>query len=399
MLKKATTESILNATSIFGVTRFNLNRKSLKQILFKLKEERVYETISKNTHLTIPQIAFKTNSSYGFVYRTFRKWAEHPTSSWTDKPDRFPSPEEIKIFIHQLYYEKGSISLDWGLLCCNLKNRFPYLNKYKNKTLSNRFREHCGIKAINNKRKPKTADVGGYNQRQIFIGSLIARGLLEDPKGIVFFDETIYSSGNHKKTSLGTRNLTPIRYNRPVKSIHALVMFRIDNEVAIQFATTPSNTEVVINFFKEAVPYFMERKQTGHRLVVVLDNVRYQKTKAFKKIAKDLGVDLLYTVPTSPFLNLIEDFFLKVKKNMRRSLIPLHLKNPGITFIKGFRTALTIDAGWIVRKFTKELEKRMSVRENYVEKREIGYLKRATGPVGDDSGKLMIPLRRRVKDK
>lgn len=57
----------------------------------------------------------------------------------------------------------------------------------------------------------------------------------------------------------------------------------------------------------------------GKRLIVVLDNARYNRAKAVTATAKRLHIELLYLPTYSPNLNLIERFWKFLKKEVARN--------------------------------------------------------------------------------
>ena len=54
-------------------------------------------------------------------------------------------------------------------------------------------------------------------------------------------------------------------------------------------------------------------------LLLVLDNVRYQRTRRVQALARRLGIRLLYLPPYSPNLNLIERFWKFLRKKIMRN--------------------------------------------------------------------------------
>jgi transposase len=57
----------------------------------------------------------------------------------------------------------------------------------------------------------------------------------------------------------------------------------------------------------------------GLPITLVLDDARYQKCAVVQRLAKDLGIELLYLPGYSPNLNLIERVWKFVKKECLRS--------------------------------------------------------------------------------
>jgi transposase len=63
----------------------------------------------------------------------------------------------------------------------------------------------------------------------------------------------------------------------------------------------------------------------GKRLLVVLDNARYQRARLVQALARRLRIQLLFLPPYSPNLNLIERFwkFLRKKVTCNTNYAPL----------------------------------------------------------------------------
>ena len=57
----------------------------------------------------------------------------------------------------------------------------------------------------------------------------------------------------------------------------------------------------------------------GKRIMVVLDNAKYNHAKAVRKLARQLRIDLFYLPTYSPNLNLIERFWKFLKKKVLRN--------------------------------------------------------------------------------
>jgi len=57
----------------------------------------------------------------------------------------------------------------------------------------------------------------------------------------------------------------------------------------------------------------------GNRLLVVLDNARYQRARSVQALAKRLRIQLLFLPPYAPNLNLIERFWKFLRKKVIRN--------------------------------------------------------------------------------
>lgn len=65
--------------------------------------------------------------------------------------------------------------------------------------------------------------------------------------------------------------------------------------------------------------YKLRAVNTGKRLLLVLDNARYQRAAIVQAVAKRLRIRLLFLPPYSPNLNLIERFWKFLRKKVLRN--------------------------------------------------------------------------------
>jgi transposase len=56
----------------------------------------------------------------------------------------------------------------------------------------------------------------------------------------------------------------------------------------------------------------------GKRIVLFLDNAKIHRTSEIIDVAKNVGVDLLFSAPYSPFLQPIEQLFNNLKRQLRK---------------------------------------------------------------------------------
>lgn len=221
------------------------------------------------------------------------------------------------------------------------------------------------IRALKIQRKPSKTEPRTHLFAQIKVANLLF-SLLESRSRIAFFDETTLSHKNFKKTGLGTSVMKPHVTFYGMRKFHILTMFTLEGRVAIQFSTNPNNSTSIIDFFRQAIPHFINHED-HRKLTVFLDNLIAQKTAAFKNIVNKLPICLCYTVPCTSYLNLIEDFFLNVKQIFKDQ----YYQGDKIlvrTFIKGLKNELEErDRAWMVRKLAFEVERRIMMDDLFAD--------------------------------
>lgn len=85
----------------------------------------------------------------------------------------------------------------------------------------------------------------------------------------------------------------------------------ITKEVVILTNTSYVGAETIVAFLKQLKEHFWDLP-----IVIVLDNARYQHCRLVEKIAKELGIKLLFLPPYSPNLNIIERLWKFTKKKI-----------------------------------------------------------------------------------
>lgn len=130
-------------------------------------------------------------------------------------------------------------------------------------------------------------------------------------KDLIALDETaIYHTmipyyGRCKK---GETLMKPIKLN---KRLYTCLM-SIDKQRNIKYSIHEKsvNTETLINFINEHKDYYKNKS-------LLLDNVKFHKSKDFINFCNSINLELVYTLPYSPQLNPIEECFSQMKHYIR----------------------------------------------------------------------------------
>ena len=272
---------------------------------------------------------------------------------------QYLSSINLKGFVRDRYLANNAVAHTWHDLCTEIKDKFKILEDVKEKTLINNLRKHTTLRAVNIKRKPFNSNSKGLLQRQLLVGCTILR-LLDEGAQIWFFDETVISEKNFKKTAIGTSSMIPLVPNYTITKINLLVLFNIRGDVVVQIASRPNTSYATTNFFRQAIPKIVDTEKK-EKIIVVLDNAAVQKTKEFKGLVEVLPLNLLYNIPCSPFLNLVEDFFLEIKKHFKTHFHQ-NKENCLKSCLQSIKDAIQKkDFTWMLRKLVNELESKIDV--------------------------------------
>ena len=271
------------------------------------------------------------------------------------------SAVDLQPFINQRYFANNYVAKDWRELVQDVKTEFPILQNYSDKTIQKEIRNRTNLRAISIKRRPANSNTRALLQRQLLVASDIVN-LIETKTPLCFFDETVISEKNFKKTAIGNSTLIPLVPNYTISKVHLLVLFSLSGQVAVQISSMPNTSAATVDFFKQAVPRFLDRTLM-QKLVVVLDNASVQKTAEFKSLVQELPLNLLYNIPCSPFLNLVEDFFLQIKAGFKT-----HYYQNKENCLGGCLQAIKDELRkgsfeWMLRKLASETKARISAHK------------------------------------
>ena len=106
-----------------------------------------------------------------------------------------------------------------------------------------------------------------------------------------------------------------LKTNSGRNRLNVLGAYSPDDHTLISIDATEScDAEMVCRLLRK-----LRAANPNQVLLLVLDNVRYQRTKRVRALARRLGIRLLYLPPYSPNLNLIERFWKFLRKQIMRN--------------------------------------------------------------------------------
>lgn len=138
-------------------------------------------------------------------------------------------------------------------------------------------------------------------------------------QGLFFFDETSFqldAAPGHAYGRAGTR--PAVRKQHIPAFLHVMMVTCMDSVICFQVSarsTTGPDLEAFLTNFVRLL-----QRQQEYRLtpaVLVLDNAPKNRTAGIKRLESTGQLNLLYTVPCSPFLNQIENVFNLIKRAVR----------------------------------------------------------------------------------
>lgn len=328
----------------------------------KFEQNRFYKLLEEHPDISIGDAA----RAHGITYEQAWRWKKQrqqnpffaPQIETSRKKIILPSKEELTRHCVERYQNQGVVANSWKELVIELKEKFDGLREFKESSIKNCLRKFTPLRSRQAKRKPFLANTRGFHQRQLVASSFVAQLLLSDSP-LVFFDETIISQQNFKQKAIGTKVLQPLAFKMYSKSIRFLVMFSLSGEIVFQVVSKTPNSEVIMNFFRNAVPKLLQKlpNPKHERLVVFLDNARSQKTKAFQDLTKTLPLNLIYSIPSSPYINLIEDLFLRAKRALRQTFYETNYDINSVV-LQNFKDSIGEGYDWIIRRFVENVKSR-----------------------------------------
>lgn len=324
------------------------------------RKERLLNLLLESDNLSLSKAAKMTGFSYNKAWRILHENFKPSTSRRTSLGSCL-SITNIQGHVVQRYLNNDYISKDWRELTNSMKMAFPILQSFKDKTIQNELRKRTSLRAISIKRKPAKADTRALLQRQLLVGNVILNHI-DQKQPLFFFDETIISEKNFKKTAIGTTVMVPFVPNYTISKLHIIVLFSLQGQVALQISSEPNTSATITDFFRRAIPRLLDRK-LAKKITVVLDNAAVQKTSEFKALVKTLPINLLYNIPCSPYLNLIEDFFMQIKTGFKAHF---HQKAENCVFscLQAVKDQLKAnDFKWMIRKLVAQIDKRVLVHK------------------------------------
>jgi transposase len=295
-----------------------------------------------------------TKSKVSEVWKEFVLTGQIPALKSKLKRDLIlPAKNEIITYFEERWIDRGRIADDWEELTNAMKNKFPKLKDFANKTIMNKTRILTGVRSISDKKMPFKLSHFSFIEKQLSLCNILAKMHMQEEK-IIYFDQSSIQLTSFKSKSLGTTDMRPHRYT-PVfnESIHFLMGMTINGFIAVQFSNYSARSEDVKNFITAMMKELMKSidKNKADGWYILMDNAGYQKTSQIKELCKKYPLHIIYSIPTSPFINLIEDVFLGVKRYFRENYYSSALSaTPMDLLIKGIRTTYKKGIDWIMRK-------------------------------------------------
>ena len=156
--------------------------------------------------------------------------------------------------------------------------------------------------------------------RILFINQLVK--LIELKQDVCFFDETSFEINSRPLYAYGIRGNRPNTIVRMAPIYVRLLMIVSLTKVE---AAIISFEPVKGSFVYQFIRHFVYTKQfkfdyNSKSSVLVMDNCPKNRINKIKKLANDGYVNIMYTVPCSPFTNLVESVFNLVKQNIKKDL-------------------------------------------------------------------------------
>lgn len=277
-----------------------------------------------------------------------------PVSSQAVRAIILPPRSQLKELVGRRYSRDGFVASNWFELITAIKQEFPYLQQYKDNSLEKQIRKVLGIRALQNNRKQYKPTFKDFMLKQTLVGFLTVN-LLYGREKVLFFDQSSVVPGGFKSTSLGDNMLKPFRghqYGMPNLNFLAAIDV-LNGTTAVRVSKYSARSDDVVNFITEVITHLCSKTPKAEwGWHIVLDNAGYQKTAAFKNLVNKLPINIIYNVPSSPFLNLIEDFFLSVKHEFRDQYYTS--RHQAIQSLSaGLRNTCQKGYAWIIRKFLR----------------------------------------------
>lgn len=229
-----------------------------------------------------------------------------------------PDAVEVRSLLAESYRSTGNAGLNWREFVAKLKKKWPHLNECKPKTIQNKARLQYKIKSLPaNVRYRNRSGQEEMHLRCVVQGSLVHSRLSSD-KPLIFFDQSTFRMTTSTSCALGFGGIVPIiNIKKPGREVHMQAAFDKDGIIAVWFSLKSATIEQASYFTRYVCrKYMKDRSITSCE--VYLDNCQYQKSKSFKKMCRSEHIRLIYGIPGAPFINVIENYFLFVKTNLRK---------------------------------------------------------------------------------
>ena len=345
----------------------HLSKLDRKRESVAILEERILADLSGPANMSYKEIAKKHGTSTSRVSGVFKTISElnrlpSETKRLNRKLFRMPPRTEVKGFLDVEWAKNGYLATSWKELIARFKLRFPHLKDFSGKTISNQLRVFARVRMMADKRIQNKATPVEFFTKQLAVASVLVKLHLANER-VIYFDQSSIQLGSFKSRSLGTTELKPIVYTRNFPdTLFFLAAIDVSGFVAIQFMLKSAASNEVACFIDDTMKRIRSeaRDRYDKGCFVVMDNAGYHKTGIVKGLCKIHPMNIIYTVPCSPVLNIVEDFFLKVKQFVRST----HYENPNEIeklLLKGVGSALAVDPKWMMRKFIEIMHEKVRI--------------------------------------
>ena len=323
-----------------------------------------------NQHIPLADAAKMFGISYNSAWKWIRQFVKSNSIPKLGLPEGLPSPSALKKACYGLYNETGMVGPNWKSIQQKLSNEYPKLHTMKAETFRKRMTRCTPLSSRKTNRKPVLAEARGFIQRQVFVGCIIYQ-LLKSGRNVLFFDETIFSPSNYKQTGIGSKALPPLVNNQQFASVRLLFMFNLQGRIAFQVSQTAPKGSDIASFLQQAVPRFLMGQSTDQRTFIVLDNASVHKNKLVRDLTSQFPISLLFTIAGSPFLNLIEDLFLALKRPFKKSFRPNNKSSLEAVLQVIKQEVISKPQDWIFARFVEVLLGKMKAISNINEPLEV----------------------------
>lgn len=136
---------------------------------------------------------------------------------------------------------------------------------------------------------------------------------------LLFFDESSFQLEPLETHAFGFSGQRPvIQTSRTPFFLKLLMVTSLHQVEAFMVTDKPVTSETIQQFLKQVLTEKAASREYSHRpVVLVMDNAPKNRSDGVKELARNCMVNLLFTVPCSPFLNQIESVFGRIKRTVR----------------------------------------------------------------------------------
>ena len=212
------------------------------------------------------------------------------------------------------------------------------------KSLREKFKEHPTLSFLSYQRVISLVKSLGYRYKKTVVRSQenskikkarvrfleeFAQRLSDCNSEVLYFDWSSYSDKNFqlKKWSLvGKKAVVDSSYL--YARLHLFAILGRSGVIGFQIVRGNLSSEIVFRFVKRTLDFVFRRKSDfRERIVLVLDNSPLNHSMSLENFAVLKKVNLLFTAPSSSFLNPIEMFFAYVKQPLKESFATNKLRH------------------------------------------------------------------------